>query len=172
MEVLSPRRLRKSVVDLLTSEVIELDDAAIRLGISIRAIRTIWSKNYEVDTATRFLKELGAPINEVLTLKEFAGIERDPKTNIDLDNVCPDVVAIVGGRPVGIELTAYADNESQDRLSAVMMRVNEVTRTEYASKYPDLHGFSVSYSPSMVNVIPGNKISQFIEQLLGFVRIK
>ena len=164
------RTRREEVVALLKGQPIEIEDAARELGLSARQVRDCWEKNAEVETANRFLQEFGAPGTEVVTLKEFLGVERDARTNIDLDRVCPDVVARLDAISVGIELTAYADNESHDRLSAIMYRVSEVLRKDFASDYSDLGDLMLSWSPNKDNVLPLIVVQDFVGQLLAFVR--
>ena len=161
---------REKVVVLLKGESIEIEDAAKKLGLSSRQVKDCWEKNWEIEIASRFLNELGEPTTEVLTLKEFLGVERDSRTNIDLDDVCPDVVARIADAAIGIELTAYADNESHNRLSANMYRASEVVRKELADNYPELCDFMLDYSPNKDNVLPLKRIRDFVEQLLSFAR--
>jgi hypothetical protein len=108
----------------------------------------------------------------VVTLREFVGIERHPDTNTPLDDVCPDVVALIDGKIVGIELTAYSDNEAYNRWSAVMRQVWEVARADSANKYSDLCGFDIQYSPKKKNVLRKRDIPHFVGQLFGFVHAK
>src|SRR5690348_16239356 len=133
-----PPTIRGSVVTLLKAENIDIEEAASKLGISQYRVQKIWEKNAEVELAARFLNELGVRVSEVLTLKEFLGIDRDPATNRDLDDMSPDVVARTDLVSIGIELTAYIDDESHARLSAIMYDVSERLRKEIAADYPDL----------------------------------
>ena len=147
--------IRLNLSEILRREIIEFEDAASRLGISTRDAQRLWEKHCEVECATKFLRQFGHPFQRVFTLKEFSGIAVDERTGIDLDNVCPDVVGVMNEAAIGIELTAYADNESQDRLSAVMWRVHELALTDVAFNYPDLLGFMVHYSPNQRNLLRG-----------------
>lgn len=163
------RQLREDLTKLLRSEIIEDEAAARRMGISVRELKSLWSKTREVENARRFLDELGVEYSDVLTLKEYCGCDRDPRTNIDLDHVCPDVVAIIKQEPVGIELTAFAPNEEEDRLSAMMWRVSEINRTTISCAYPQLNGFSIHYSPNRTNIVRDRHVAKFAQQLADLV---
>jgi hypothetical protein len=164
--------IRLNVAAIIRREIVEFEDVANRLGISTKHAERLWEKHCEVECAQKFLDEFGCSFKRVLTLKEFCGVPVDERIGINLDYVCPDVVAITNEAAIGIELTAYADNESQDRLSAVMHRVHELARTEIASQYPDLSGVMIHYAPNQRRVLRGRDARQFVEQLFDFARAK
>lgn len=166
----SARQLRKDLTSLFQSEVLEDEVAAGRLGITVRELKDIQAKAGEVEIARRFLEELGVAFSDAQTLKEFHECSVDSRTGIDLDYVCPDVVAIVGGQPIGIELTAFAPDEDDDRLSSMMQRVSDINRTEIANAHTELNGFSVHFSPNENDIIRGRDVRQFVQQIVDFVK--
>jgi hypothetical protein len=155
---------------LFQSEILEDKEAAERLGITVRELKDIQAKSGEVETARLFLEELGVAFSDVQTLKEFYGSDKDPQTGRELDYVCPDVIATVDGQPIGIELTAFAPDEDDDRLSSMMQRVSDINRIQIASVHPELNGFSVHYSPNVKNIIRGRDVRQFVQQIVEFVK--
>ena len=166
------RQLREDLDALFQTEILEDDVAAEWLGITVKTLRELRAKNGEVETVRRFLHELGVPVSDVRTLKEFQGIEKDSRTGIDLDYVCPDVVAIVNDQPIGIELTAYAPDEEDDRLSSLLQRMSDVNRTEIASAHPELRGFTVFCSPNENNIVLGRDVRCLVEQIADFVKVE
>jgi hypothetical protein len=163
------RALRESVHKLLTEEIIEVNDAAIRMNVSAADIKKMWEKSWEIETTGRFLSELETNVSDVMTLAEFVKADFVPGTRQHLDNVCPDIVAIVDGRAVGVELTAYADNEPQDRLSAAMRRVSEIARREFAAQFPMLSGCTIFYEPNEKDILPKASQRRFTGELLALV---
>jgi hypothetical protein len=129
-------------------------------------------KNYEKETAKRFLVELGTPVHELLTLKEFARRDPDPEFNIDhLDSVCPDIVAITTSRVIGVELTAYSGDNSQNRLSAVLDDLPEAG-AELAGRLRELQGFQIYVSPNESNSLRQRDVRPLAAQVLEFVRFE
>lgn len=166
----SAGQLRKDLTSLFQSEILEDKAAAERLGIIVRELRELQAKIGEVETARRFLEELGVAFSDVQTLKEFHENYEDSRTGRDLDYVCPDVVAIVDGQPIGIELTAFAPDEEDDRLSSIMQQVSDINRTEIASAHTVLNGFSVHFSPNENNIIRVRDVRQFAQQIVDLVK--
>ncbi|MBL9163923.1 MAG: hypothetical protein JNL18_14420 [Planctomycetaceae bacterium] len=166
----STRQLRNDLTSLFQSETLEDKDAAERLGITVRGLKDIQAKSGEVETARLFLEELGVAFSDVQTLKEFYGSDKDPRTGRDLDYVCPDVVVIIDGQPIGIELTAFAPDEDDDRLIAIKQQISEQNRTEIAGFNPDLSGFVVFISLNERNILRSRDVRQFIVQLSELVR--
>jgi hypothetical protein len=127
-------------------------------------------KDDEVDTAKRFLIALGIPVQELLTLQDFARRDPDPNFVIEhLNNKCPDVVAISDIGPIGLELTAYTDDDSQNRLSAVLNDVYDAG-VALAAGFPELHGFQLYFSPRDDNTLRRRDARPLVEQLFEFVR--
>jgi len=150
------RTVRESVYQLLTTEIIEIDDAASRMGLTPDIVESMWDKSYEIRTAERFLGEMGLEA-EVMTLAEFVGTQRVPGGQQRLDNVCPDVVAVIENRAVGIELTAYSDNPTHELMSASMRHISEFSRRNLASRFPELRGSVVFYDLIQRDVLPKRK---------------
>lgn len=170
--VVQASTIRRRVVELLNGEAIEIEDAGMKLGMLPHHVQEIWEKNAEVELATRFLSEVGAPVSEVQTLKEFLRVERDARNNMDIDHLSPDVVAQIAEKVVGIELTAYMDNEHHARLSAVMYGISEQLRKELSTDYPDLKDLILDYSPKTENFVSARNRRAFLVQLLEFVRLQ
>jgi hypothetical protein len=127
-------------------------------------------KDDEIDTAKRFLIELGTPMHELLTLQEFARRDPDPEFIVEhLDNKCPDVVAITDIGPIGLELTAYTDDDSQNQLSAVLNDVYD-SGVALASSFPELQGFQLYILPRDDNTLRRRDARPLAEQVLEFVR--
>jgi hypothetical protein len=163
------RQLRNSVYKLLTSEIIEIEGAALKLGLLPDDVQSMWEKSCEVKTAERFLKELGIDA-DVMTLAEFTDSDRVPGGTQRLDCMCPDLVAVSGGQAIGLELTAYSDNPGHEHLSAAMRRISEICRAELAAKFPELAGCTLFYDLIESDVIRKAKFRHFGEQLLHFAR--
>jgi hypothetical protein len=164
------RQLRERLISLLQSEILEDKEIAERLEISVKQLHALQDKIGELETARQFLEELSVPFSDLQTLKEYVGIDRDPQTKKDLDHLCPDVVAIIQGKPVGIELTAYAPDEADDRLSSLLQRISDINRTEIASAHSELSGFTVFCSPNEKNIVLGRDVRRLVEQIADFVK--
>ena len=168
----SSRQLRERYLALLQSEILEDKAFADRLGVSIKELHSLQARIGELETARRFLEELSVPFRDLQTLKEFVGLDRDPQTKKDLDHLCPDVVANIHGKPVGIELTALAQDADEDGLTAIKRQISDQNRTEVANCNPDLSGFVVFISLNKRNILRSRDVRQFIEQLSELVRLE
>jgi hypothetical protein len=126
-------------------------------------------KNDEKETARRFLIELGTPVQEMLTLKEFASRDPDPNFNIEhLDSVCPDIVAITAADAIGLELTAYTHDNLPNQISAVLSDLSEVG-DQIAGGFPDLRGFQIHVSPNTTSALRQRDARPLAVQVFEFV---
>ncbi len=127
-------------------------------------------KDDEIETAKRFLIEIAAPVHDVLNLKEFARRDPDPAFAIEqLDNNCPDVVVITENGAVGMELTAYSNDVSENRLSAVLSDVYDAGMA-VVPDFVDLYGFQITISPSDNNTLRQRDARPLVAEVLEFVR--
>lgn len=122
----------------------------------------------EVERARRFLKEYEPTVSaRVRSLSEFVrGSSQAPKPN-ELDNIMPDVVAQMGDREIGIELTAYS-NDSNDGIKAAWGSFTSKVRKavkETSRSYPSLNGMLVGYHPDLTQYPPA-QFDDFACQLL------
>lgn len=150
----------------------KFSEAARKLGTTEAELRRLLDKHNEIETAKRFLESTQLLTADIRTLKEFAGIDSCPSTNRDLDYVCPDVVAVAGRRAIGIELTAYRGDESENRLFNIRCQVNRVAREEFSGNCGELKGCHIFWDPKEENVLRKVDVRAFTKQLLGFVQAK
>jgi hypothetical protein len=138
-------------------------------GASFMGFETMASKRNEKDMAKRFFTELGTPLSELLTLKEFARRDPDPNFNLEhLDSVCPDIVAITAGVAIGLELTAYSGSDSDNGLNEVMRDLSD-TGSELAENFSELRGFEIHVSPNKEIALRKRDVRMLATQLLEFV---
>jgi hypothetical protein len=129
-------------------------------------------KNDEKETANRFLTQLGTPLQELLTLKEFARRDPDPQFNIEhLDSICPDIVAIIATGAIGLELTAYTHDNSPNQLSAVLDDLR-VAGDQIADGFQDFRGFQIRVSPSRTTALRQRDARPLAAQVFEFIHSK
>jgi hypothetical protein len=128
---------------------------------------TFSKQQIEVERARRFVRSFGQAAARVRSLSDFVG-ETSSIANVnELDNMMPDVVAQLDGREVGIELTAYSDDEIKNAWSAFVPAVRTAVKG-YSHAYPSLNGLLIGYHPN-TNRRPPGKVDSFAQQLLQMV---
>jgi hypothetical protein len=162
------RKQRLRAVELL-QRCTGFSEVAGKMGTTEAELRRLLDKHNEIETAKSFLETTKLLDADILTLKEFVGIDTCPSTNRDLDYVCPDVVAITNGWAVGIELTAYGGDESENRLFDIRCEVSQEAREEFGDAFDALLGFRISCDPVEGNVLRKAQVRAFTKQLLQFV---
>jgi hypothetical protein len=165
------RNQRLRAVELLQF-CTEFSEVARKMGTTEAELRRLLDKHNELETAKSFLESTQLLDADILTLKEFAGINSCPSTNRDLDYVCPDIVAITNGQAIGMELTAYDGDESENRLSNIRCQVTRVAREEFGEDFGELQGLLVFWDPREEDILPKAKVRAFAKQLLQFVQAK
>ena len=118
-------------------------------------------ERYEKNIASDFLRDCGFSDFKVESLSEFAGR--------DLRNESPDVIVTVDSHHIGMELTAYSENESENRWRSFMNRTTEYSR-KIAGDYLELSGLSIGYRPKLSNEPRMIDAELFARQMLDFVR--
>lgn len=170
MEVIDCRALRRRVAELRGEKTDEFEEIATKLGIEAREVKNMLKKDYEVKTDQKFLREQLEIESDVQTLKEFARIEKASRTDRDLDKCCPDTVAVIDKKVVGMELTAYPGNAEKNRLQNEICRVSDIVRDKLCQDFPELNGCYVSWMSNQVNILAKDSTGDFAIELLEFVK--
>jgi hypothetical protein len=126
---------------------------------------TVKKQDTELWLAKRFLSEFGAGRTSCVSLSDFVPAKAQHSA-ADLNNMMPDVVAAnLGGQDVGLELTAYSDDDLKNQQGAFQKSARLAVR-HVAVNFPSLQGCIVGYDSFETAKPPAGKISEFARQLL------